>query len=86
MNHTDIISTIETKTGLPRELCQNIVKAFEKEVGLQVLTKMGKQELITEEIVQRVAASTGASPDDCRIILTAMNEAIAQGISDKTHL
>lgn len=85
MNHTDVVSAVASKTGLSPELCNTVIKSFEDVVGLQILTKMGKKDLVTEELLGKVVSSSGASQEDSRAILTALNETLSEGISKKTH-
>ena len=83
MNHQDVIKTMAQETGLSEENCHKITKAFEEEMGVQRIAKLGKQDLVTDEIVNRDSTSTGVSPEDCRAALTALNKTIANRFSGK---
>jgi hypothetical protein len=83
MNKADVIQRISEQTGLPPDLCETILKAFENEVGGTLSATLKGQGGEQSGMLARISRQTGASPEDCDRVVSTAAQVVKAGIADK---
>ena len=83
MNKADVIQSVSEKTGIAPDLCETILKAFEKQAGDALAAKLKGAGGDQADLLARISQETGVPSTDCEKVLTASGEVVKAGIADK---
>ena len=83
MNKADVVSKVSQQTGAAPGTCQEILTAFEEEVGKGLINEFFGTKSGHADLVARVSKRTGVRPEDCDKVVTAIEEVVQRRISDK---
>lgn len=83
MNKKDVIAELTTKTGIDAEICESIVKGFEKVSEESLAAKFHGESMNMDEKISLVSEFTQVDEETCRIIVSELDTALESALSGK---
>lgn len=83
MNKTDVVTQVSQKTGIPADICEKVIKAFEEQSGDALISKFKGIKNNHADMLTGITSKTGFASEDCEKILAAIEAVIGTGLSDK---
>jgi len=83
MNNADVVMKVAEKSGLAINICEKVIKAFEKQSGYALIGNLKGAKNSRADMLTSISEKTGFVLMDCEKVLTAFEEVVSTGLSDK---
>jgi hypothetical protein len=83
MNKADVVRKVAEKTSIEPNSCEKIIKAFEEQAGDALAGKLKGIKTDHADLLVDISGKTGLSREDCEGGLTALEDVVSAGVSDK---
>lgn len=82
MNHSEVIAAIGEATALPEDICERVVKAFEKVNGAGVLSALVGKSIDLGRIAE-ISRMSEVDEEECRKVLLALEDTVWRQVRKK---
>lgn len=83
MNKTEVVNQVSQKSENAPEICEKVIKAFEKQSEEALIGKFKGIKNNRTDIVTGISEKTGLASAECDKVITAFEEVLGTGLSDK---
>ncbi|MDR2970639.1 MAG: hypothetical protein LBU83_01730 [Bacteroidales bacterium] len=81
MNKKEVVERVSEKSGVDKEVCEKVIKAFEKQFGDTILRKIKREKNNRADIAKSISEKSNLVLSDCEKVLAVFEEVVGEELT-----